>query len=59
MSEEIKAISLFASVAKWRLLARVQLSDLRQDMSEHSLGKVGLIICPLNFVERCPTVLDY
>ena len=47
MSKEIKAISLSASVAKWRLLARVQLSDLRQDMSEHGLGKVGLIICPL------------
>ena len=53
-------LSLSASVAKWRLLARVQLSDLRQDMSEHGLGKVGLIsyVCPVNFVERCLTV-DY
>ena len=54
-------LSLSASLAKWRLLARVQLSDLGQDMSEHGLGKVGFIscVCPLNFVKKCPTVLDY
>ena len=55
-------LSLSASVAKWRLLARVQLSDLGQDMSEHGLGKVGFIscVCPLNFVKKmsnCPRLL--
>ena len=44
-------LSLSASVAKWRLLARVQLSDLRQDMSEHLLERLAwLVVCVLSIL---------